>query len=170
MDIRITKGERSDRLDAVRPDGSRLSFEFPKKGPVPHDAVHLLVERAFGFGQGFWGLVAAGRSPGAVGEMAKAGGHASAKRAAEPDPAIVPVVQAERIVEAFEADLWSGSSGDVAGIAAMARSGCEASLVPVPLLPLDTLEQVRRELAGFQQAWAALPTGEGVDLRWETPA
>ena len=63
MRIIITRGERSDRIDAHRRDGSNVSASFPHKGPIPHDAVHFFVESELGIADGFWGLVASGRHP-----------------------------------------------------------------------------------------------------------
>src|SRR5437016_10106782 len=108
MEIRITKGTTSDRVEVRRSDGSRADTNFPKKGPIPHDVVHFFVESELGVVEGFWGMVASGRHPEEIQDVAKAAGHASASRASAPDPSIVPIVQAERIVECFEADLWGG--------------------------------------------------------------
>ena len=101
MRIAITKGASGDRIAVTRPDGSRADFGFPRKGPYPHDAFHFFVERELGLTRGFWGLIASGMAPDAVQELASAGGHASAKRAGTPDPAIIELVQAERLVECF---------------------------------------------------------------------
>ena len=84
MRIIITKGERDDRIEVLRADGSGASTRFPRKGPVPHDATHYVVESGLGITKGFWGLVAAGRHPEEIAEIAKAAGHASAKRASRP--------------------------------------------------------------------------------------
>ena len=91
MQITITKGERSDRIDIQRCASDRVSTTFPHKGPVPHDAVHFYVEDELRISDGFWGMVAGGRHPEEIQEIAKAAGHASAKRASVPDVSIVPV-------------------------------------------------------------------------------
>ena len=98
--------------------------------PIPHDAVHFFVESELGISDGFWGLVAAGRHPEEVQDIAKAGGHASAGRAEVPDAAIVRMIQAERTVECFEADLWGGSKGDPQTFREAIYAGCAQSLVP----------------------------------------
>src|SRR5215471_13787068 len=50
-----------DRVYVTRTDGTETSWSFPTFGSyVPHDLVHLVVETAFGLGQGFWGRVDAG--------------------------------------------------------------------------------------------------------------
>lgn len=169
MHIIVTKGERGDRIEARRADGSAVGFDLPKKGPVPHDVTHLLVERQFGIERGFWGMVAGGADPAEIGAMAKAAGHASAKRASPPDPSFVPIIQTERLVEAFEADMWSGG-GDADSIRAMAASGCEQSHVP-PLAVDDAgIDAVRAAMTQFGKRWADLGVGETEELRWESPA
>ena len=46
MRIRIRLGVSSDTFE-VCPDGrGEIRFVTPHKGPVPHDAVHVFVERA----------------------------------------------------------------------------------------------------------------------------
>ena len=80
MQIRITKGRTDDHIAIRRDDGSEVATRFPKKGPIPHDAVHLAVERALGLHDGFWGMVARGHHPEGIAERATSAGHASASR------------------------------------------------------------------------------------------
>jgi hypothetical protein len=56
---------------------------------VPHDAVHVIVERELGLVGGFWGMVAGGRHPEEIQALAE-GRRAcrSASRAAVPDAGI----------------------------------------------------------------------------------
>lgn len=166
MRITITKGEREDRLDMERADGSRASSRFPHKGPIPHDFVHYAVESELGFERGFWGLVESGHRPEDVQNIAKASGHASAKRAQVPAADFVTAIQAERIVEAFEADHWSGGTGDPSGIIHMANAGCEQSLVPLPGLDEPTVTRIRSQIYDFAERWRALGPGEGIALEW----
>jgi hypothetical protein len=164
--ITITKGQSEDRLDIDRDDGSRVSTIFPHKGPIPHDFVHLAVESELGFDRGFWGMVAAGHHPEAIQEMAKAAGHASAKRAEVPAEDFVEAIQAERIVEAFEADHWSGGAGDPTSVSYMAEAGCAQSLVAAPPLDDATVARVRARIAAFAEDWAQLATGQSMTVEW----
>ncbi|WP_118857916.1 hypothetical protein [Sphingomonas mesophila] len=169
MDIVITKGEREDRIEARRGDGSVAAFRLPHKGPVPHDVVHFFVERALGRRDGFWGMVAAGRDPAEIGDLAKAAGHASAKRARAPDADFVAIIQVERLVEAFEADLWGGGDGHD-GVRSMAAAGCAQSLVAPMAIDGATIDQVRGEIADFRDRWVALLAGATVTLDWPLAA
>ena len=169
MKIAITKGRSGDFIAIDRDDGSRVETSFPHKGPVPHDAVHYFVERALGLTRAFWGMIAAGAHPEALVELAKAAGHASASRARVPDPAIVELIQAERLVECFEAELWSGGSDDAddyAGLLAMAAAGCETSHVPLPDLAPSALVLARTSLRTFAAEWIAAPLGHVALLDW----
>jgi len=165
MRVLVTKGERDDRIEMRRGDGSVARTTFPKKGPVPHDVVHLMVESELGIAKGFWGLVAGGAEPGDIQDMAKAAGHASASRAQHPAPHFIPAIQAERLVECFEADLWSGGS-DNESIREMARAGCEQSLVPLPSMTDVSIDRIRSGLAAFRDQWTLMATGGTVEFEW----
>lgn len=167
MRIQITKGLRDDRIALTRADGSRAETLFPKKGPVPHDAVHWFVERELGLARGFWGMVAEGPHPEEIQEIAKAGGHASAKRPGVPDAAIVQLLQAERLVECFEADLWGGGDGDPADLIALAETACGYSAVPLPPMDGSVVGRIRAGLGDFARAWIAAPAGHVAVLEWE---
>jgi hypothetical protein len=166
MRITITKGEREDRIEAVRTDGSSVRTSFPHKGPMPHDAVHFYVESTLGIANAFWGMVAGGRHPEEIAGIAKAAGHASASRAAVPEESIIALVQAERAVECFEADLWSGSEGSPQTIRDMIAAGCTQSLVPPIEVGDQTIEHVRSSLGDLRRHWSAAAPGEQVVLNW----
>ena len=165
MQILVTKGERADWIEARRGDGTVERENVPHKGPVAHDLVHFAVETELGMGRGFWGLIAAGHAPGQIVEMAKAAGHASAKRANEPDPHFVQAIQVERIVESFEAESWSGGA-DNDSLRAMAEAGCDQSLVPCPALTDEALDRVRTRLSVLAEEWAGLAVGRTLTLVW----
>ena len=166
MQIRIQCGASFDVLEARPGRGEPVRFVTPNTGPVPHDALHLFVERAFGLQRGFWGLVAEGLSPDDIQALATTGGHASAARAGTPDPGIVQLLQAERLVEIFEADLWGGGQGDEADLLALAGTACATSHVPLPPAPAGAVARVRADLAAFARTWTSVPQGGEVELEW----
>jgi hypothetical protein len=170
MRITITKGEREDSIEAVRADGSSVRTSFPHKGPIPHDAVHFYVESSLGIADAFWGMVAAGRHPEEVAAIAKEGGHASAKRAVVPEASILRLVQAERAVECFEADLWSGGASSPQTIRETIEAGCAHSLVPPIDLSDQAIASIRFYLADLMQHWRSAPLGERVVLDWASAA
>ncbi|OFW98515.1 MAG: hypothetical protein A3E78_10235 [Alphaproteobacteria bacterium RIFCSPHIGHO2_12_FULL_63_12] len=165
MRIDITKGTSDDAIAIERADGTRALTRFPKKGPLPHDGVHAIVERALGFRRAFWGHVAGGRHPEDIARLAAEAGHPSAKRAGDPDASIVEMIQAERLVECFEAEIWGGPAAlDVLQSVADAAMG--QSRVPcVPLSPA-AVARIRSDLAAFAAAWRALRVGEIYSFDW----
>lgn len=165
MKIEIVKGLRDDTLTATRDDGSVARCTFPKKGPIPHDAVHFFVERAFGFRRGFWGMVAGGVSPDDVGAIASAAGHASASKAHVPGEEIVELLQAERLVECFEAEIWGGPA-ELGTLQSVADAGFAQSFVASVPLDQARVETVRSGLSGFSAAWMTLKTGQSLMLDW----
>lgn len=167
MEITITKGTSEDRIVIVRGPADRIETSFPKKGFIPHDAVHLFVERELGLRGAFWGMVAAGHHPEEIAGIAKAAGHASASRNTVPDAAIVELLQAERLVECFEADQWSGGSGAAEDVLAMAEVACATSHVPLPTMAAAQLEAIRAEIAAFAGDWIAAPLGHAARFVWE---
>lgn len=164
----ITKGASADTIEVKRPAADAVRFTFPKKGPIPHDSVHLIVEQALGLRRGFWGMVADGVDPGQIQEIAKAAGHASAKRAQVPDRSIVELIQAERIVECFEADLW-GAPADCDTFRSVAAAACSESLVPTPALSDESILAIRDQIAAFATDWISAPVGTRFDLHYGTP-
>ena len=166
MIIKLTKGRNADFLAISRNDGSRDVATFPKKGVTPHDAIHYFVETGLHLREGFWGTVAVGDSPADIQEIAKIAGHASASRAKLPDAHIIQLLQAERLVECFEADAWS-TPADAATFVAIAAAACETSMVPLPPLTAATVEAIRSQIAAFQAVWVDAPIGHVVEFHWE---
>lgn len=165
MKILITKGATADTIEVCRSDGSGASTSFLHKGPIPHDVVHFFVEIEIGMRGAFWGLIAGGRHPEEIGALAKAAGHASAARRRTPDAHFVAVIQAERVVECFEADLWCGGNDPITFISTI-DAGCQQSLVPTLVIEGKTIERIRHRLRQFRDGWSALPVGGSCSLEW----
>ncbi len=163
MKLIITKGKTSDEVAVHHPDGQVDTSEFPKQGVVPHDAVHWIVEGQLAMASAFWGTVSSGLSIESVAGLAKEGGHASAKRAGLPDAAIVEMVQAERLVECFEADMWSTPSTPEVFREVLAAA-CAQSHVEVPQVTDEQIEAIRRALDALRESWVAAAPGEAVDF------
>lgn len=168
VDVAITKGTKDDTIWIRRPVGKSVRFTFPKKGPIPHDGIHLIVEQALELRRGFWGMVAAGGDPAEIQEIAKGAGHASTKRAQIPDPSIIELLQAERLVECVEAELW-GVPGDCNTFRSVAEAACFESFVPTPTLGDETILAIRGQIADFAREWTAAPVGTRFDLCYRAP-
>jgi len=163
MEVRFTKGTDRDFIAARRTDGTVARISFPKKGAFPHDAVHLIVERRLGFEHGFWGRIAAGASPEEIAAIAKAAGHASSVRALEPAVAITELIHAERLVECFEAEMWSNSA-DHASFRGVFDAACSQSKVVNPRVSDQEISDIRAELRHSWKAWRELPVGGSLSL------
>jgi hypothetical protein len=122
-----------------------------------------VVERSLGLGHGFTGHLAAGRSFDEIGARVRAGGHPSASRAGIPDAAIVDLLQAERLVECFEAVLWGGAI-DLPTFREVLAAACASSHVPVIELADGRLEAAADAVAELAARWRALGPGEHLDL------
>lgn len=165
MKVEITKGTDRDWIEISRDEESPEKTSFPKKGPMPHDAVHFIVETELKLRNGFWGMVADGVRVADVQDIAKKAGHASASRARLPDASIVELLQVERLVECFEADIWSGAD-DVELFQDIARVACESSFVPDMQISTDAIKAIRSQLKKFQAAWTVAPIGHTVSFEW----
>lgn len=165
MQVEIVKDQSFDRILIRWPGGQSVETRFPKKGPIPHDAVHYIVEQELSLTEGFWGMVASGMAPGMVQERAKTGGHASAKRREPPATDIVELIQAERLVECFEAEAW-GEPGDTDTLRCVAAAACDHSFVATPDLPDPVIAAIRTRIQTLKIEWLALPIGQSLIFDW----
>lgn len=165
LKIEFTKGSDRDWIVATRDNGSMEKLSFPKKGPTLHDAVHFFVEQALSMHDAFWSKVEQGLNPEEIQALAKSGGHASATRAEKPDDGITQLLQAERLVECFEADAW-GHPAEPESFLDIARSACEASHVPMPDMDTAKVKQIREDMAAFHADWIKAPAGYTTCLLW----
>ena len=165
MNITFTKGSDKDFINITRDDGTNVDTTFPKKGWYPHDAVHVIVESFFDLENGFWGLIESGMDPQEVGELAKNAGHASAKRADIPEEHIIDLIIAERIVECYEAELWSGQS-DIATFKSVLEAACQSSHVNFPKVDDDMISSASLALKKSANDWKALDVGQSMSMNW----
>ncbi len=165
MQIAIIKGTSHDTLRIRRADGSIAEAQVVKKGPVPHDGVHIAVESGLKFGNAFFGLIAAGRHPDDIAGLASAMGHSSAKKAHVPDPSIIELIQAERLVECFEAEVWGGPA-DLETLQSVADAAFSASLVPRVALTPEGVAAVRANLDKLKADWLPLQIGGTLNYDW----
>lgn len=96
------KSGRTDKYDSLRflrGDGSETRTSMPRQGTLPHDLVHYVVESALPLQHGFLSLVAAGTDASFVMQAM----HEPGSQRVETE-----AVQAEAVVEALQAQLWSG--------------------------------------------------------------
>jgi hypothetical protein len=130
-----TIGNR-DRVYVRFPDGREKSWPFPSYGEnLPHDLVHLIVERAFAISDGVWGHVARG------GELGKT------------EPLYV--------AEIFANAPWlRPDEGDP--LEHIARELAQRGHEPPPALTRERVDLVRAELERATADWRALADRGGL--------
>lgn len=165
MEIIFKKGTDKDYITAHRADGTTVNTTFPKKGSYPHDAVHVIVEKHLNLQKGFWGFVADGMAPQDVGTLAKESGHPSSKRAKVPAENIHELLIAERIVECFEAEMWSEPS-DFETFTAVLAAACTSSHINIPSVKNDDIFRIRQKLQKSITLWQSLENGEIMTMHW----
>ena len=165
MKVCIVKERNRDIVRLTRKDGTSNVIHFPKKGPFPHDLLHYLVERTLGYDNAYWGCLANGMQPDEIAVLVKTSGHASAARAAPPNSTIVELLTAERIVECFEALLWSEST-DFDAFLAMLYAGCVQSRIGVPHVNRYDFDRVCSAMTSHRHQWEQLPLGGQLELQW----
>lgn len=164
MRIDFTKHPRDTAMRILLASGIEQTGRFPNKGPFPHDLMHYSVERAFAFRNAFWGLIANGKTPDEIARFAAAHGHASAAKAHTPSPEIIELLQAERLVECFEAELWG--QADLDDLQSVADAAFSASFVPRVLLDETRVVPLRAEITALNARWQALGDSETLTVTW----
>ena len=146
---RLGPADKHDRLRCVRADGSASEVAMPRQGALPHDLIHLVVESALGFDNGFIGLVARGADIDFAGKQF----HEYI------DPALhAQVAQAESVVESLQAQLWSGAF-DAGFFLYGVETACAMRKVPVPdFSACDPRTALFDRVVALGRAWNALPS------------
>jgi hypothetical protein len=140
-----------DRIYVTRDDGSEVSWSFPSYGDgLPHDLVHLVLERRFGLRHGFWGRVNAGVDPSRINAMANRKGGKGKYAGFGED------LHELHLAEALAGAPWGMSELSDAELLAMILANVAATGTPAPAdLTLETIGQLCRELAETRRQWQA---------------
>lgn len=146
MEMIFTKrGGKYDDLAVVRDGGAVETIQCPKQGLIPHDMVHYAVESVLSH-HGFLSMVKDGEAL----AFATAGG--------------VSEEAMERLVETFQAELWSGRV-PAADVIAMYEHACEArGHDAVPVSAAD-VEAVRARLDALTREWGEVAVNRVLTLR-----
>ena len=86
-------------------------------------------------------------------------------RAARPTAEITELLHAERMVECFEAEMWSTCS-DNAMFRSTLNAACSQSKILSPRLSDEEIGDIRTELRHTLEAWRELSVGESLILRY----
>ena len=145
--MRLTFTKRDGKYDDLlieRPGRRAERIQNPKQRIIPHDMVHYGVESVLSH-RGFLSLVADGQGA----DFATLGG--------ESEEAI------ERLVEAFQAELWGGRV-PAAELLEAYRLGCEARGHGAVAVSVGDVEAVRKRLDDLTAQWSEVPVGESLVL------
>src|SRR5262245_38376687 len=147
-----TVGER-DRVYVRRSDGSETSWEFASYGEgLPHDLVHLVVERDFGVREGFWGRVNRGVAPARITEEANRLGGKDKFAGFGPDQRELLISEALAAAAAgYRPDL-----DDAANHAQLVAAYASVGLAVPASLTVAALGETRRRLSALQVQWKGL--------------
>lgn len=147
MELKFVKRSgKYDELTILRDEGASETIPCPKQGIIPHDIVHYAVESVLAHG-GFLSLLKDGQAA----DFTAGGG--------DNETAV------ERLVEAFQAEMWGGRVS-AADLLATYRHACDArGHGSVPISGND-VEAIRVRLDELTARWAALAVNEGLSLRF----
>jgi hypothetical protein len=145
MRLTFTKrGGKTVDLVIGRPGHPDTAIACPKQGIIPHDMVHYAVESIVAQ-PGFLSLVAEGGPAG----FDTGGG--------DDEEAI------ERLVEVFQAEMWSGRVS-VADLLATYRHACEARGHAAFIVTGEAVDAIRTRLDQLTDAWSRLPLNDSLSL------
>jgi hypothetical protein len=162
MQVVFTKGPGTSYDIAVhRETGAALA---PRNGPgghpyLPHDLVHLLVEREAGIGLGVYGRLAAGDNglfwPADPAERAKAGRRRRTKRVRPSPEASADMARSEELA-GIAVPVWEVRHGHARELPAYVRA---REIPPV-------VDRIVARFDDYAERWHALPVGGTLTVPW----
>jgi hypothetical protein len=158
-------GER-DRVYVRRSDGSETSWVFPSFGDgLPHDLVHLVVERDFGVRDGFWGRVDRGVEPAKINEDASRVGGKGKYGGFGPD------LQQLLLAEVLANCGWFHPGADDEARRAEAARQCAEQGIELPArVTVAALAQTDARLRELQVKWRGLKPKGTIELEFGVEA
>jgi len=142
--IFVKRSGKFDDLTIVREAGAPETISCPKQCIIPHDMVHYAVESVLAH-RGFLSLVKDGRSA----EFGTEGGDS--------EEAI------ERLVEAFQAEMW-GDRVPAADLIATYEHACGARGHTVAAISEADVEAIRHRLDDLSRQWSAVAVNEALKV------
>ncbi|MGE0785634.1 MAG: hypothetical protein AB7S26_08090 [Sandaracinaceae bacterium] len=161
MRISVVKGDKTDRVYIMRTDGTEASWSFPSYGPrgMPHDLVHLAIERALGMSDGIYASVAAGADLARINRAANRAGGTVRERYAALGGDVEGVMRSE----ALAAAPWLDESLTTEALGARVRELCGDFGVEPPDIDLA---KVRDAVRAARAAWSSVGVGRALEATW----
>jgi hypothetical protein len=138
--VRLTFTKGTGKYDQLHIERVGLPLEMiqcPKQGIIPHDMIHYAVESVV-LHRGFLSLLREGRP---------------ASFSTQGDEVADAI---ERLVETFQAEMWSGRV-PAADVIAMYEHGCAASGHAVAPVLEEEIQTIRVRIDELSAAWANVP-------------
>jgi hypothetical protein len=157
---KLGKTDKCDRLRFVRSDGSQCEISMPRQGTLPHDLVHYVVESALPLKHGFLGLVAAGADARFVMQTA----HDTTNGDVE-----TQAVQAEAVVEALQAQLWSGSFNRESFLDGAASASACRGKPAFDFTYFDPQVRLYDSALALLECWSRVPFHQSMELTFIPP-
>lgn len=153
--VELKKGRGGpDSLACVRADGSR-TWERVQAAIAVHDLVHFVVEREFGWTDGFYGLVAGGWSITDFYDKEKA--HSLPRGA----------LRAEHMVAFFWRELGGQDEPDLDSFhAAIDAQNAKEPGLALPRPTQAQIDRIRLEVRALAARWSATPPGATLALEF----
>ena len=153
MKVTFVRSDGPDRMYVQRDDGSESSWSFPSYGEgLPHDLVHLVVERHLGLRSGFWGLVERGIDFNRINEAAnRKGGKLADKYADLGD--LEELLRAEMVSNLPWGQEWF-------------EDALETNAAFNEMPDREQLDAIAAELDGWRARWRELPNKGALQMSW----
>ena len=158
--IAFTRGKaKTDHLVFKAADDVVVELDNPKQGILPHDMIHLAVERSFPF-KGFLSLVFEGHDPSQTLEVI----HGIAPKLVEPYPVSSWVT--ESLVESIQACLWSKTE-DFDEFRYVFDKACEARNIRTTKIDREDFKNCLQLIKRWSHDWEQISVGEKLVLPFE---
>lgn len=144
--IFVKRSGKFDDLTIIREAGEPQTISCPKQGIIPHDMVHYAVESVLAH-RGFLSLV----KDGGLAEFGTEGGDS--------EEAI------ERLVEAFQAEMWGGRV-PAADLITTYEHACGARGHTVAAISEADVDAIRHRLDDLSRQWSAVAVNEALKVRF----
>lgn len=148
--MRLTFAKGTGKYDHLQIERGGLPLEMiqcPKQGIIPHDMIHYAVESVVQH-RGFLSLLREGRP---------------ARYSTQGDEVANAI---ERLVETFQAEMWSGRATTADAIA-MYEHGCAASGHAVAPVSEQEIEAIRVRIDALSAAWSDVPEKGKLTVRFD---
>lgn len=157
MRVTFVRSDGPDRMYVQRADGTESSWTFPSYGEgLPHDLVHLVVERQLGLRSGFWGLVEGGIDFDRINEAAnRKGGKLADKYADLGD--LDELMLAEMVSNLPWGREWF-------------EDALETNAAFNDMPDREQLDAIAAELDEWRGRWRALPNKGALEMTWSGEA